>query len=267
MTRFASVLLVVIGLLAGCTGAGAPGTVYSSDPSPQPVSQQTANGQVRNRARNHTELGVAYLEAGRYAPALDEARIAVNIDSSYPLAHNLMALVYMALKENGPAEESFQRALQLAPGDPDISNNYGWFLCETDRAAKAMPYLQTAIRNPLYATPALALNNAAVCAMRMGDDRSAEGYLARALRIDTENLRGLYLLAELNFRQGRYQEAKLHLAELHRKTDITASSAWLGLRVARKVGDRGDEARYVAQLRQRFADSAENELLAQGRYE
>jgi type IV pilus assembly protein PilF len=71
----------------------------------------------------------------------------------------------------------------------------------------------------------------------------------------------------LSFRQGRYQEAKLHLAELHRKTDITASSAWLGLRVARKVGDRGEEARYVAQLRQRFADSAENELLAQGRYE
>jgi type IV pilus assembly protein PilF len=267
MTRFASVLLLLMGFLAGCTGTGAPGTVYSNDPSPQPVSQQAVSGQARNRARSHTELGAAYLEAGRFAPALDEARIAVNIDSGYPLAHNLLALVYMALKENGPSEESFQRALQLAPGDPDISNNYGWFLCETDRSARAMPYLQTAFRNPLYATPALALNNAAVCAMRMGDERSAEDYLERALRVDTENLRGLYLLAELNFRQGRYLQAKLRLAELHRKTDITAASAWLGLRVARRVGDRGEEARYVAQLRQRFADSAENELLAQGRYE
>ncbi|HEX5393815.1 MAG TPA: type IV pilus biogenesis/stability protein PilW [Rhodocyclaceae bacterium] len=267
MTRSASVLLLLMGFLTGCTGTSVPGSVYSSDPAPQPVSQQAVSGQVRNRARTHTELGAAYLEAGRVAPALDEARTAINVDDGYPLAHNLLALVYMALKENGPAEESFQHALQLAPGDPDISNNYGWFLCETGRAAKAMPYLQTAFRNPLYASPALALNNAAVCSTRLGDDRSAEGYLQRAMRVDPNNLRGLYLLSDLTYRQGRYQEAKLYLAELHRKTDITAGSAWLGLRIARKLGDRGEEARYVSQLRQRFADSAENELLAQGRYE
>lgn len=251
-------------LLAACAGGGGSGY---SDPAPQPVSQQTNTGETRSRARIHTELGTAYLDARRLAPALDEARIALGIDSGYPLAHNLLALVYMELKENGPAEESFLRALQLAPGDPDISNNYGWFLCETGRAAKAMPYLQTALRNPLYGTPVVAMNNAAVCASRLGDNKAAEDYLLRSLRLDPNNVRGLYLLADLAYRQGRYSEAKLRLTELNRKADTTPASVWLGLRVARKLGDRSDEARYVAQLRQKFADSPENELLAQGRFE
>lgn len=265
MIRSVSSLLVLVVALTACNTTGTNGGL-SGEPSPQPVSQASA-GQGQSRVRTHTELGAAYLEAGLYGPALNEARLAVSIDSSYPLAQNLLALVYMGLKENGPAEESFQRALQLAPNDPDISNNYGWFLCETGRPAKAMPYLQTAIRNPLYATPGLALNNAAVCAQRIGDNRAAEDYLVRALRLDPNNLRGMYLLADLEYHQGRYMEAKLQLAELHRKTDITAASAWLGLRIARKLGDRGEEARYVSQLRQRFAESAENEQLAQGRYE
>lgn len=251
------------GLVAGCVSTGGS----YGDPSPQPVSQQASTSDTRNRARIHTELGTAYLEAGRVAPALDEAKGAIGIDSSYALAHNLLALVYMELKENGPAEESFLRALQLAPGDPDISNNYGWFLCETGRAAKAMPLLQTALRNPLYATPVIALNNAAVCASRLGDDKAAEDYLVRSLRVDPNNMRGIYLLADLAYRQRRYSEGRLRLAELHRRTEVTAASAWLGLRIARKLGDRADEARYVAQLRQKFADSVENELLAQGRYE
>lgn len=251
-------------LLTGCASTG--GGSYG-EPAPQPISQQTNTGETRSRARIHTELGSAYLDAKRLAPALDEARVAIGIDGSYALAHNLLALVYMELKENGPAEESFQRALQLAPGDPDISNNYGWFLCETGRAAKAMPYLQTALRNPLYGTPIIAMNNAAVCASRQGDDKAAEEYLLRSLRLDPNNLHGLYLLADLAYRQGRFHEGKLRLAELHRRTEVTSSSAWLGLRIARKLGDRADEARYVAQIRQKFADSPENELLAQGRFE
>ena len=256
-----------IGLLIVCLTMVVTGCTTQGGRMAQPIAQQTTGGDVRNRARIHTELGFAFYEDKNLAAALDEARIAIGIDSSYALAYNLLGLVYMELRENGQAEEAFQQALNQAPGDPDISNNYGWFLCETKRQAKAMAYFETAIRNPLYGTPALSLNNAAQCASKNGDDAAAESYLLRAIRIDPNNIRTIFLLSDLNYRQGRYGEARARLADLHRKSDMTPASAWLGLRIARKVGDRTEEARYFSQLRQRFPDSGETALMSQGRFE
>ncbi|GAB2180305.1 type IV pilus biogenesis/stability protein PilW [Denitratisoma sp. agr-D3] len=253
-------LIPLLALLAACTST-APRQVV------QPVSQQAVGSDVRNRARIHTELGFAYYEAKNLVAALEEARVALDIDSGYALAYNLLGLINLELKDNAQAEDAFQRALSIAPGDPDISNNYGWFLCETGRYAKAMSYFETAMRNPLYGTPALTMNNAAQCAAKNGDEALAETFLQRALRLDPNNLRSLFLLADLNYRTGRIGEARLRLAEFHRKTEMTAASAWLGLRIARKSGDRSEEARYFSQLRQRFPDSNETLLLSQGRFE
>lgn len=256
-------LVPLLTVLAGCVSSG----TSISEPLPQPVSQQAMGNEARNRARIHTELGMAFLEDKNVAAALDEARTAAAIDSSYPLAYNLFGLVYMEIREFAQAEKSFQQALSLAPNDPDISNNYGWFLCETKNYAKALSYFDIAMRNPFYAAPALAMNNAAVCSSRMGNDTAAENYLIGAVRLDPNNSRGVYLLAELYYRGGRYGEARQRLGEFHRRNPVTAASAWLGLRIARKLGDRNEEARYLAQLRQRFPDSNESALLAQGRFE
>lgn len=256
-----------IALLIICFSLILAGCVTPSARMAQPVAQQTSVGDVRNRARIHTELGFAFYEDKNMVAAMDEARVAIGIDGSYALAYNLLGLVYMELHDDAQAEDAFQQALNQAPGDPDISNNYGWFLCETKRASKAMAYFETATRNPLYNTPALSLNNAAQCASKNGDDAAAEGYLQRALRIDPGNVRTIFLLTDLNYRLGRYGEARLRLADLNRRSDLTAASAWLGLRIARKIGDRAEEARYFSQLRQRFPDSAETALMSQGRFE
>lgn len=255
-----ALLLTALALLAGCAGS-------VSMPAAQPMAQQAVGSDTRNRARIHTELGFAYYEAKNLVAALEEARIALAIDSDYALAYNLLGLINLELKDNAQAEEAFLRALNIAPGDPDISNNYGWFLCETKRYAKAMSYFETAMGNPLYATPALTLNNAAQCASKNGDDAKAETFLQRALRLDPNNLRSIFLLADLNYRSDRLGEARLRLADFHRRTEMTPASAWLGLRIARKSGDRSEEARYLSQLRQRFPDSNETLLLSQGRFE
>ena len=44
-------------------------------------------------------------------------------------------------------------ALGLAAGDPEINNNYGWFLCQNGREQLAINYFMAAAKNPLYATP------------------------------------------------------------------------------------------------------------------
>jgi type IV pilus assembly protein PilF len=123
----------------------------------------------RNRAKIHTELGALYFQDGNMAVALDELRIALDADSSYYQAYSVRGLVYAYLKEFARADDDFQRAMSYAPNDPDVNNNYGWYLCETGKARQSISYFLTALKNPLYETPDRAYTNAGTCALRAGD--------------------------------------------------------------------------------------------------
>lgn len=250
--------LVATFLLAGCGGGSA------NRPAESPVSAQGGGDAGRQRAKVHTELGMAYLGGGQLTVALDEARIALNADSSYPPAYNLLGLIHMQMKEYPRAEEYFEQALRLAPGDPEINGNMGWFLCQSGREARSFAYFEAAAKNPLYATPARPLVNAGQCAIRIKDYKRAEDYLTSALRFDPVNIDGQYLLAEVAYQQGRLGEARTRLHEVHRRAEPTAASAWLALRIERKSGDREAETRWITQLRRKFADSAEYKKLTQG---
>lgn len=248
-------------LLTGCGGGSATRQAESS------AAAQGGGDAGRQRAKVHTELGMAYLEGGQLTVALDEARIALNSDSSYPLIYNLLGLTHMQMKEYPLAEEHFERALRLAPGDPEINGNMGWFLCQSGREARSFAHFEAAAKNPLYATPARPLVNAGFCASRIKDYKRAEDYLTSALRLDPSGIDGQYLLAEVLFQQGRIGEARTRLNEVHRRTEPTSASAWLALRIERKVGDREAEARWITQLRRKFADSPEYRKLTQGLFE
>jgi type IV pilus assembly protein PilF len=233
----------------------------------QPVSQQAAVGDLRKRAKAHTDLGAAYLGDGRLAVALEEARIAIAADPDYAPAYNLLGLVHMYLQEPKVAEENFDRALRLAPADAEISNNFGWFLCQTGHEQRSIAYFQVAIRNTLYATPAKPLTNAGICSLRLKDDKAAEEYLTNALRADDSSASARFWLAELLYRQRRLGEARLQISELFRVSEPEAQSLWLALRIEHRFGDRDAEARYSSQLRRKFAGSPEHQKLLQGQYE
>lgn len=265
MFRMSSIpgFLATVGLLAGCV----TGLPTGQQPAEQPVSQQAATTDSQQRAKVHTELGSLYLQKGSVAVALDEARIALVADSSYAPAHNLMGLAYMQLRENAAAEKSFEQALLVAPNDPEINNNFGWFLCQTGREQRSLTYFNAAIKSPLYSTPAMPNTNAGICLLRVKDDKGAEEYFMRALRLDATNVRAIFFLADISYRQGRLAAARLHLAELHKLIEPSAESLWLAVRIEHKLGERENEARYAAQLRRKFAGSPEQAKLAQGLYE
>ncbi len=135
-----------------------------------------------NRARIHTELAALYYQQGSMKTALDELANATRIDPDYAPAYSMLGLVYMQLGERDRANASFQRAVTLAPGDPEIRNNYGLFLCDTQQYQSGLVQLNMALANPLYATPVKALATAERCARQMGDDALADRYRKRALQ-------------------------------------------------------------------------------------
>lgn len=250
-------------ILAGCAG----GMTTPERTAEQAVSQQAATTDSQQRAKVHTELGSLYLQKGNVAVALDEGRIALAADPSYAPAYNLMGLSYMQLRENASAEKSFEEALRLAPNDPEINNNFGWFLCQTGHEQRSVTYFNNAIKNPLYSTPAMPNTNAGQCLLQIKDDQGAEAYFSRALRLDPGNVRAIYFMADINYRQARYALARLHLADLHRLTSPTAETLWLAVRVERKLGDREDELTYASQLNRKFHGSPEQIKLSQGTFE
>jgi type IV pilus assembly protein PilF len=173
----------------------------------------------------------------------------------------------MDLKENSQAEASFQRALQIAPTDPDANHNYGWFLCQTGREAQGIKFFLAAVRNPLYSTPEKSFTQAGICAMRINDDRSALENLTRAVRLQPNYLSAVLPLAHLHFKNGDLGQAKQLITQFNRAVEPSAESLWLAVRVERRLGDRSAETGYAEQLKRRFPSSPEFQSLQKGVYE
>jgi type IV pilus assembly protein PilF len=255
--------LMVIGmaLLAGCAGTGQQGQTAAYVPPPAAETDQGT------RARIHTELASGYFEVGNYGVALQEANEALKSDSSYAPAYNVLALVYMELRDDAAAEQNFQRALRLVPQDSDTNNNYGWFLCRRQREKESLKYFLTALRNPLYKTPEKAWVNAGVCSRQAGDVAAAEDYFQRAVKMKPNQPQALFNLADLSYRDGRFGQAKTYLGQLQREVAPNAEVLWLALRIERQLGNRNAEASYGFQLRKNFPDSRETRALLANQYE
>ena len=264
MSRIVSSLLfwAVLGIVAGCAGGGVA-DVPGSDTGP--IIGEV--GAPRDRARIHTELASTYIQTGNLGVALSEARTAVAADSRYAPAYNVLGLVYMELHENAQAEEAFERSLSLNPDDADANHNYGWFLCENRREEESLRYFLRAVRNPLYAAPQKSYVLAATCAERKNNDRDALEYLQRALRLDPNYLPALLNLAQLKYRLGNFDEARVLISRYNKLIDPSAQSLWLALRIERKLGDYTAATSYANQLRRRFAGSKEYQEMQKGQFQ
>ncbi|MBA3902152.1 MAG: type IV pilus biogenesis/stability protein PilW [Rhodocyclaceae bacterium] len=255
-------LVLLAAFVAGC--AGSPSRQSASE---LPVSEQTTMGDAQARAKAHSELGMAYFQAGNMGVALQEARVAIESDPGYAPAYNLLGLVHMSLQENAQALSNFERASRLAPGDPDIANNYGLFLCQNGREQEGIREFLTAVKNALYKTPTRSYTNAGLCSLRLKDDKAAEEYFQRAAMADGSNAQAIFHLADIAYRRGNYFNAKNYIAEVHRLNEPNAESLWLALRIERKIGDRQAEAGFSSQLRRKFAGTPQHQALMQGKYE
>jgi type IV pilus assembly protein PilF len=256
-------------LLFACAGCAGPG----GEQSPQePTAPQTGTivgevGDPRNRARVHTELASLYYERGNMGVALEELRIAAAADPTYATAHNMFGLVYMDLRENQLAEQSFERALKLSPNDADINHNYGWFLCQTKREEASIKFFLNAIRNPLYPTPWRSYTAAGTCTMRTNNLKDAEEFFQRALRLEPDEPGALLQLGQIRYRQTKFDEARRLVSRFNKLVTPSPESLWLALRIERKLGERVAEQSFANQLRRQFPESTEYQQLQRGQFD
>jgi type IV pilus assembly protein PilF len=261
--RLAPALAAALLLLACKTTTTVDGATVPNDATPTGVPE----GDVHKRAGVRLQLASNYYQKGQMQIALDEARQAVELDPGFSAAYGLLGLIEMDLGNVAEAESSFRRALALDRDNPDLNNNYGWFLCRTKRERESMAYFDRAAGNKLYGSPAMALQDAGICMLQVGDDQKAEQYLLRAFEADASSPVAKFQLAQLYLARHQLDRANFYFDLLTKGAEPTAESLWLGLRIAHARGDASAERRLRDELRSRFPNSPQAEAQQRGQYD
>jgi type IV pilus assembly protein PilF len=247
MKKYPILALVACLALAGCAAN-------------RPASNVAAAA-ARQAAEVNTSLGAEYLERGQYEVALEKLRKAVRSDRRYAPAHTVLAVLYEHIGETDLAEEHYRRAVEISPENGDVNNNYGVFLCQSEREDLALKHLMKAVDDPFYQTPEVALANAGSCELQRGHLDSAEKFLRQSLEYDAEFPDALLPLASIYFRKGEYLRARAFLQRFEASGTETAESLYLGYRIETRLKDSRAAADYAGRLRQRFPDSEQLEKL------
>lgn len=255
--------LAVMLLVAGCQTTTTVNGVEVSNAPRSPVG----DGDVRKRAQSRLSLATAYYQQRQLQVAIEETRRALLIDPNFAAAYGLLGLIYLDMDDQREAEANFNRALRIEPDNPEFINNYGWYLCRNGRERDSIDWFERAARTKQYATPALPLQNAGLCLMKVGDPKGAEQYLRRSFEIDASSPVVKYNLARLYLGTRQLERAGFYYGLLEQSVDPSAETLWLGLRIARARGDVRVERQFADELVRRFPASLEAGLLRRGAFD
>lgn len=254
------IFLLFIMFLHGCASSQSGGALAELPTSSDQTSDQ-------KRANIRLQLAIGYYQQHQLEVALDEIKLALSADPAFADAYSMRALIYMEMDQMPLAEENFTKAIRLAPSNPDLSNNYGWFLCQSGRERQSISYFEAALRNRSYQSPAKALHNAGVCSLKLKNEAMAEQYFMQAFKIEPDNLAVTVGLARIFFKRGDYERARFYISRAIKANMLTSEVLWLGIKIENKFGDRAAENSLVTQLRRRHADSPEYAAYKRGAYD
>ncbi len=248
-------------VLAGCVSTGGVG----SEREIRTDSDQTS---AEKRARLRLELAAAYFGRGQTTTALDEVKQALASMPDLAEAFSLRGLIYASMNEPVLAEQSFQRALQLAPRDGGVLHNQAWFLCQQRRFDEADKQFALALAAPQYTDVARSWLARGVCQARANEWAEAERSLSRAFELDPGNPAAAFSFAEVLYQRGEYERARFYIGRVNGTAEqVNAQSLWLAARIERRMGNLAALENLARQLRERFPESNEALQLQRGRFD
>jgi type IV pilus assembly protein PilF len=235
---------VAISLLSGC------------------ASQKRAEKKKEDASTYNTQLGIAYLRQGDIPLAKEKLDRALKENPENPAVHSARAMLFDRMNDSKLADSEYQTALHLAPNDPDVSNNYAVYLCQTGRTDDGVKRFEIVARNALYRTPWVAYTNAGVCLRGAKRNDDAAKNFKQALSQRPNFSEAAYQLADLYFTDGNLTDARKQIDTYLGAFEETPDLLLLGVRVARAQNDRVATVLYSRKLRLDFPSSAQAKALA-----
>ncbi|MDH3947841.1 MAG: type IV pilus biogenesis/stability protein PilW [Gammaproteobacteria bacterium] len=209
----------------------------------------------------NAQLGLAYINQGRYEIAQNKLKKAIEQNPDNAVAHHYMAELYRRLGEFDKAETHFKEALDLAPKNSSLLNNYGVFLCDAKKYKEAYTYFDKVLKDPLYPSKGSVYENIGLCAQSEGNLKTAEENLRFALRLNPQSPKSLLAMAQISFDKQKYAASRKYFYQYLENARHTPASLWLGILLENRSGNKNRVASYVVLLKGKYPDSEEAELL------
>jgi type IV pilus assembly protein PilF len=167
----------------------------------------------------------------------------------------MLGVLYEQIGEMASAEKHYQLAVQAAPANGDVNNNFGVFLCKSGRLDAAERHFLKAIEDPFYRTPAVALANAGSCFLQNGNLDKAEKYLRQSLEYDAEFPDALLPMASVSQQKGEHLRARAFLQRYQATGSESAASLALGVRIETSLDNERAAQDYRDRLLRDHPDS------------
>lgn len=255
-------------VITACSSTGGDGAGMAPSAAQRDRTTESDESAETRRARVRLELAAAYYARGQLEVALDEVKLALSVDPKLVPALNLRGLIYTGLADHQLAEDSFNRALQIAPRDVDTMQNYGWYLCQRLRFHEADVYFDRVLAAPLYNNAQRTLVAKGVCQSRNGLLEIAEQTIMKAHAIDPSNLLASLSLAEVLYKRGQYERARFYIRRINLDPDMaTPQSLWIAARIEKKLNNASGVAILGQQLRDRFPRATETIAFEKGSFD
>ena len=258
MRRDAALIVAVavaLSALAGCGGFKSKRNDYKID-KPAIDNLKSDSDAPQAASLNEVALAQEYIKEGQYEVALDRLQRAVKLDPSSADAYTMLGLLYEKINRPEQAEASYAKSAKLAPNKGDILNNYGAWLCRSGHPVEADPLFRSALNDPFYKTPAVAIGNAATCALKAGKPELAEAYYRQILALDATNASALQAMATLSYQRADYMHARAFVERLLATGNTTPDMLDLAARVEDKLGDADAARGYRSRIATEFPQYA-----------
>jgi type IV pilus assembly protein PilF len=210
----------------------------------------------------HFQLGVRYLGMNKLELARENLLLALKENSGNAQAHNALAFLYEKLNQPDQAKDQYETALNLAPDDLGVKNNFGRFLCEHGEPETGMELLSETSSSPLNDKQWMALTNAGRCQLTVGQPQMAENYFKQALQLNNAYAPALSEMQKIAYQNGDFWAAKGYLQRYLGVAAHTAETLWLAAQTERVIGNKELAKEYKHLLLEKFPLSNEAKKIA-----
>ncbi|SCK20171.1 type IV pilus biogenesis/stability protein PilW [Vogesella sp. LIG4] len=219
----------------------------------------------RELAQTRALLAIEYMKFGNMRVAMQNADQAIATDPGFQPGYLARALILMQLGVDKDADQAFQQALRIDNRNPEVNNNYGYFLCARGRYDEALQRFDQALADPFFDTPQSAMVNKALCLERMKRVEDANQLLLAALRRAPNDPTALRELTRMALDRNNVDMADFYFQRIgSEQRQNGAPELWLGVRIARLRHDAATAEHLADLLKKRFPDSPETLQLLSG---
>ena len=212
-------------------------------------------------AELNAELGLGYMRQGQYKRAMSKLEKAEKFDSDNVKMLHYKGELHRRIGQLKEAGEYFARAIELAPDDEVLQNNYGVYLCGIKKYDQAVNIFYKSLEDPLYENKASVYENIGLCRLWQGQNKQAESAFHQALAINKNMSTSLLELAKMSFDRGEKKQSYNYYNRYISLAAHTPESLWLGILIENGRGAKNTVASYKVKLKGRYPDAKETKLL------